>query len=60
MRYAGLGAEMMAMLGIATWVGYKLDKWLHLELPVFLLIFPLAALAVFLWKIIKATSKRNG
>lgn len=60
MRYAGLGTEMMGSLLLAAWLGYKLDKWLHLSFPLFLLILPLASLAVLLWRIIKATGKRNG
>ncbi|GAA4320868.1 AtpZ/AtpI family protein [Compostibacter hankyongensis] len=59
-RYAGLGTEMLAMLGLATWLGYKLDRWMELRFPIFLLIFPLAALTVFLWKVIRATGRRKG
>lgn len=56
-RYTGLATEMMAMLGIATFAGYKLDQWLQWKLPVFLIIFPLLALALLLWRLIKATGK---
>lgn len=55
-----MASEMMAMLGLAVFAGYKLDQWCHLDLPVFLIIFPLGALALFLWRLIKATGKKDG
>lgn len=60
LQYAGMASEMMAMLGLAVFAGYKVDQWCHLRLPVFLIIFPLGALALFLWRLIKATGKKDG
>ncbi|HLR37284.1 MAG TPA: AtpZ/AtpI family protein [Chitinophagaceae bacterium] len=60
LRYAGLASEMMAMLGITAFLGFKLDKWWDLELPIFLIIFPLLALGVTLWRIIKTFEKKDG
>lgn len=54
-QYAGLGTEMLASIGVAVFAGYKLDHWLHLEIPVFLIIFALLALVLILWRIIKET-----
>jgi hypothetical protein len=51
---------MMAMLGLAVFAGYKLDRWCGCGLPVFLIIFPFGALALFLWRLIKATGKKDG
>lgn len=59
-QYAGMASEMMAMLGIAVFAGYKLDAWLAWNIPVFLIFFPLMALAVFLWHLIKVTGKKDG
>ncbi len=30
-RYSSLGFEMMAIIGIFTFVGYKIDQWLKNE-----------------------------
>lgn len=56
-RYTGLATEMMATLGVATFAGYKLDQWSGWGWPVFLIIFPLLALTLLLWRLIKATGK---
>ncbi len=60
LRYAGLASEMMAILGIAAFLGFKLDEWWDLQLPIFLIIFPLLALGVTLWRIIKTFEKKDG
>jgi len=36
-RYSGLAFEMIAIMGIGTWVGVKLDQWLGLTFPAFTL-----------------------
>lgn len=60
LRYSGLATEMMATLAIATYAGYKLDQWIAWGWPLFLIIFPLLALALLLWRLIKATGKKDG
>ncbi|MGH2644135.1 MAG: AtpZ/AtpI family protein [Chitinophagaceae bacterium] len=60
LQYAGMTSEMMVMLGVAVFAGYKLDKWIAWNAPVFLIFFPLLALAVFLWRLIKVTGRKDG
>jgi len=60
MQYAGMATEMLAMLGIAMLAGYGLDRWCGWSWPIFLIIFPLLALTLFLWCLIKATGKKDG
>lgn len=38
-RYSSLGFEMMAIIGIFTFAGYKTDEWLNNEFMGFTLIF---------------------
>lgn len=60
LRYAGLGSEMLVMLGGATFLGYKADRWIAWDFPVLLIIFPLLALGLLLWRLIKATESKDG
>lgn len=57
LRYAGLATQWMVMLLIAVFAGYKVDQWLKWKIPVCLIVFPLIALAVSLWQLIKEFSK---
>jgi hypothetical protein len=59
MRFAGLGAQIFATLGIAVFAGYKLDKWLHISLPLLVWLLPLIAVSATIYKLVKDTSKRK-
>lgn len=36
-RYSSLAFEMIAIMGIGTWAGVEIDKWLNLKFPAFTL-----------------------
>ena len=59
MRYAGLGGQIFFSLGIAVFIGYKADGWLHTPLPLLVWILPLVVLCVMTYKLIKETSKQK-
>ena len=59
MRYAGLGMQIFVSLGLAVFAGYKADKWLGLNLPVFVLALPVIVLFLIIYKLVKETSKKN-
>ncbi|MDP2337247.1 MAG: AtpZ/AtpI family protein [Bacteroidota bacterium] len=42
-RYSGLAFEMIAIMGIGTWSGTKIDQWLDLKFPVFTLVLMVLA-----------------
>jgi F0F1-type ATP synthase assembly protein I len=44
-RHSSIAFEMLAIIGLFTFAGWKLDQWLKNEFPVFLLI--LSLLGVF-------------
>ncbi|MCC6834308.1 MAG: AtpZ/AtpI family protein [Cytophagales bacterium] len=39
LKYSGLGLQMLATIGVGAWLGHKLDQYLGLKFPVFLLTF---------------------
>ncbi|MBC7553217.1 MAG: ATPase F0F1 [Taibaiella sp.] len=59
LRYAGLATQWMVMLLIAVWGGHKLDQLIGWRFPVLLIIFPLAALVISLWALIKEFNKKK-
>jgi hypothetical protein len=36
-RYSSLAFEMIAIMGLGTWLGMKIDQWLDLKFPAFTL-----------------------
>jgi len=56
LKYSGLAFQLLAAIGIFGWLGYKLDQYLSLEFPVFMLLFGLlgfAAIMVQLYRSLK-------
>ena len=59
MRYAGLGAQIFVSLGIAVFIGLKLDKWLNLRFPLLVCLLPFLVLIGMIYNLIKQTSKKK-
>ena len=57
LRYSGLAFQMMAVIGLAVWGGMKLDAWLGMRFPVFLVVLTLMAVAASLIITIKSLPK---
>ena len=60
MKYAGLGMQIFVSLGLAVFAGYKIDQWLSMGFPIFVLVLPLIVLFLIIYKLVKETSKRSG
>jgi hypothetical protein len=45
MKYATMGTQMLVIIGLGVFGGYKIDKWLDLKIPVFTLVLSLLAVA---------------
>ena len=52
LKYAGLATQLIVLLGITTFGGYQLDKYIT-TLPLFTILLPLLALISVFWKILK-------
>lgn len=56
MRYAGLGSQLLAAIGLAVFAGLKADQWLHTS-PVFACVLPLLTLTAIFYKLMRETGK---
>jgi len=59
LRYASMGTQIFVALGLAVFVGLKVDKWLKISAPLLVLILPVIVLVGLIYKIVKETSKKN-
>ena len=41
MRYAGLGAQILVSIGIAVFIGLKIDQWIRMPFPLLVWLLPL-------------------
>lgn len=54
LRYSGLALQLLITIGIFGWLGYKLDQWLLLSFPVFMLLFGMLAFAGMLYQVYRS------
>jgi len=59
LRYASMGTQIFVALGLAVFVGLKVDKWLKISAPLLVIILPVIVLAGFIYKMIKDTAKQK-
>ncbi len=59
LKYAGLATQLFVALGLAVYLGLKLDSWLALKNPIFVWVLPLVVIATIIYKVIKDTSPKK-
>ena len=57
LKYSGLGLQLLLTIGVAGWLGYKLDGYLSLKFPVFTLLFGFIAFAGSLYQVYRNLTK---
>lgn len=53
LKYSSFGIQLLGGIGLAGWLGYRLDLYLSLRFPVFLLSFALLTFAGMLYQMYK-------
>jgi ATP synthase protein I len=57
LKYSGLGLQLLLSIGLAAWVGVKLDTYLELVFPVFLLLLVFTAFAGSMYILYRSINK---
>jgi hypothetical protein len=57
LKYSSLAFQLLAAIGIFGWLGYKLDQYLQIRFPAFMLLFGFLAFAGMLYQVYKSISK---
>lgn len=58
LRYASLGSQLLAAIGLGVFLGLKADQWLHTS-PVLACVLPLLVLSGIFIKIFRETSRKK-
>jgi type IV secretory pathway TrbD component len=59
LRYAGMGAQILVSLGLAVFIGLKLDAWIRTAFPILVWLLPLLVIIGMIIKTIRDTSKHK-
>lgn len=56
-RYSGLAFQLLASIGVFGWLGYKLDQYLSLKFPTFMLLFGLLAFGGMMYQLYRSLNQ---
>jgi len=59
LKYSGLGIQLLVTIGLAAFLGWKLDRYLELKFPVFLLSFVLLSFGGTMYHLYRTLNKEN-
>ena len=59
LKYAGLATQFAVAIGVAIFIGIKIDEWLKLKNPICVWVLPLVIIIAIIFKIIKETSPKK-
>jgi F0F1-type ATP synthase assembly protein I len=57
LKYSSLALQLLVTIGLFAWLGYKLDGWLKLKYPIFLIVFVFVAFAGMMYQLYKSIDK---
>jgi hypothetical protein len=57
LKYSGLAFQLLGVIGVFGWLGYRLDQYLGLALPAFTLIFGFLAFGGMMYQIYRSINR---
>ena len=58
-RYTGIAFQMLATIGLLTFIGYKIDGYRHSEKLIFTAVFGLVGVILSLFQVVRSLSKNE-
>lgn len=59
LKYSSLGIQLLVTIGLAAYLGRKLDQYLQLKFPAFLLSFVLLSFAGMMYQLYRTLNREN-
>lgn len=57
LKYSSLAIQLLATIAVCGWLGYKVDQWLGLKYPIFMLCLGLAGFAGMIYQVYKSINR---
>jgi len=58
-KYSGIGFQMLAIIGLFAFIGYKIDAHRHHDIPLYTAVFSLAGVVLSLYQVIRQLNKKD-
>ncbi len=57
LRYSSLALQILLTITVCGWLGYKLDQYLRLNIPIFMLLFGLLGFGGVMYKVYRSVTR---
>jgi len=57
LKYSNLGLQLLLVIGVSSWLGLKIDEYLGIKFPVFLLTMMLLSLGGMMYKLYRSLNE---
>jgi F0F1-type ATP synthase assembly protein I len=57
LKYSGLAFQLLATLFLCGWIGYKLDGWLDMKYPIFMIVLGFVGFAGSIYQLYRSVNK---
>jgi hypothetical protein len=57
LKYSGLAIQLLVVIGLFGWIGYRIDRWLELKFPAFLLLLGFASFGAMMYQIYRSINR---
>jgi F0F1-type ATP synthase assembly protein I len=58
LKYSGLAVQLLAGIAVFGWIGYKVDQWLGLKFPAFMLLLGFLAFGGMMYQIYRSINRQ--
>lgn len=59
LKYSGLAVQLLAAIAFFGWLGYRLDAWLEIKFPAFMLLFGFLAFGGMMLQLYRSINRDN-
>jgi hypothetical protein len=57
LRYGGLAVQLLVVIGVFGWLGFKIDQWLHIKFPAFMLSLGFLSFAAMMYQVYRSINR---
>lgn len=57
--FTGVGFQMLAIIGLFTYIGYRIDQSRNTEKPIWTALFALAGVCISIYTVIQAVTRKR-
>jgi F0F1-type ATP synthase assembly protein I len=57
LKYSGLAVQLLGAIFVCGWIGSKIDQWLDMKLPVFMIVLGLLGFAGVMYQVYRSLNR---